>query len=96
MRLNPSPSRFTIKFSPLFETAEARLSVAYPFLGSALDDLEAALLKTPYSEGEPCPAFPDRDFRVRVSPRTARLPGLRVLYEIEDPRVVCWAISERH
>ena len=96
MRLNPSPSRFFIKHSEIFEAGIDQLLRRHPLIGEALDDLEDALLKVPYSEGEPTPVFEGRHFRIRLSPKTRRYPALRVLYEIEEPRVVCWHICERH
>lgn len=95
MRLNPSPSRFFIRHAEAYEKGCALLRLRHPFIDPQIQNIEDLLRKTPHSEGYPCDAFPGRDIRYHVAPRTTLLPAIRVLYEIEDPRVVCWVISEK-
>jgi hypothetical protein len=79
----------------LFEAAYYRLERTYPYVFEAFDEIDHELRRLPYSAGEPLDVFVGRDMRVMVTPKTRRYPSLRVLYEIEDPRVVCWHVSER-
>ena len=95
MRLNPYPSRFFVSHSELYEQGTFSLRAKFPHIDPLLVSIEDALKKTPHLEGEVTSAFAEREFRVHSIGRTAMLPGVRVLYEIADPRVVCWAIAEK-
>lgn len=95
MRLNPTRSRFFTKHSEMFDKAYAQLVATYVDLRDAFFLLDDELRRTPYSVGEPTDIFPNRQFFLALTPRTVRHPGLRVLYEVEDPRVVCWHVGER-
>jgi hypothetical protein len=93
MRLNPSPSRFFTKHTELFEAGFDRLRRQFPYVDEALDFIELSLTRAPYSAGEPTQVFEGRAMGIMVTPRTRRYPSLRVLFEIEEPRVVCWHVS---
>lgn len=95
MQLNPTPSRFFVKPSALFEECYYRLERTYPYIFEAFENIDHELKRLPYSAGEAIEFLPGRRMYVMVQPRTRRYPSLRVLYEIEDPRVVCWHLSER-
>jgi hypothetical protein len=95
MQLNPHSNRFRLSYSAVFEAAYYAIQAKHPFLLEAMDYVHWLLERTPYSEGEPCYAFEDRDIRVLLTPKTPRYPSLRVLFEIVDPRVHCYHISER-
>lgn len=94
MRLNPGPpTPYSIKHADLFVDAWFnRIAPVLPFANEALDALEWSLARKPDNEGEFCPAFFDRHFRVTVTPKTRRYPPLRFLFEIEQSRVVIWHV----
>lgn len=94
MRLNPQPSRFRVSHSELYEASVRKLAQTYPFVDEALESLEWSLRRIPFSEGELCAAFPGRELRFTVLPRTNRYPSLRVLFEVIDPTVYCWHACE--
>jgi hypothetical protein len=97
MRLNPQPSRFHVHHSELYEAGVKRLRATFPFVDEALENLEWSLQRAPYSEGERlAEKFPDRQMWWTVLPHSNRYPALRVLFEIVDPKVFCWHVSERH
>lgn len=95
MRLNPTPSRFFVKVTELFDAGYYRLEKSYPYVVEAFEEIDHELKRLPFSAGERLDGFEGREMRVLVTPKTRRYPSLRVLYEIEDPRVVCWHVSER-
>jgi hypothetical protein len=86
---------FHIKFSELFEAAFTEIAERYPLIHDVFDNVEWSLERTPEADTEACPAFPDRNFRLLVTPRTPHYPALRILLEVADRHVHCWAVSEK-
>jgi hypothetical protein len=79
----------------LFEAGYRHLSVTFPHIGEAFDLLDDELKRTPFSAGEETFVFEGRRFFLTTTPKTNRYPALRALFEIEDPRVICWHVCER-
>ena len=88
---------FHIAHSELFETAYFNLERQFPFLSEAYDDLDWIMSRDPWGNSEPVAAFPERNLRLAVTPRTPRYPSLRVLMEVEVERrrVLFWSLSAR-
>lgn len=99
MRVRPPGEQpaFRITHSELFEASYFALEEDHPFLAEAYDALEWSLARMPLEESEPTPGFPGRNFRLTLTPRMARYPGLRVLIEVDlDRRAVhFWSLSIR-
>lgn len=96
MRLNPTPTEYSTRHTPLFEAAYDRLVRVYPGVEDAFDNLDEDLRKRPLTAGGRLPVFPDRElFVTHTTSRVVRIPGLRVLYEVDGKVVVCWCVSER-
>ena len=96
MRLRTGPRNpFKIVHSTYFVAAWYKgIEQKYVFAHEILDQLEWSLERDPAAEGEACPAFPGRDIRFTVTPRTRRLPSLRFLFEIRGHEVAIWHVSE--
>lgn len=99
MRLRPPGSGppYHIAHSELFEAAYHGLERQFPYLAEAYDELDWTMAREPLANSEPTPAFPGRNLRLAVTPRTTRYPSLRVLIEVEEQRrrVFFWHLSVR-
>lgn len=95
MLLRERSEPYRLRYQPLFEASIYALKERYPQIVDALEYIHWTLERTPHAETVPAPAFPERDIRLLVTPRSPRFPALRVLIEIEGPVVICWHASER-
>lgn len=85
---------FSVSHSELYEEAIFALKAQYPFIDEGVQNLEWALERSPFNN-ERCSAFEERDIFIVVTPRTARAPSLRVLYEVLGRKVFLWHLSTR-
>ena len=95
MQRNPFPKRFHVVYSEIFEAGIYRLEHEFPFIMEALDDVDLWLERSPEQAGETISIFPERYIMLMATPKTRRYPSLRILYEINEKRVVCWHASTR-
>jgi hypothetical protein len=71
-----------------------RILANYPLAEIALADLELLLRRTP-DASDVLNLWPDREMHIARTPATRLFPGLRLLYEIDEPRIVRWHVSAR-
>ena len=94
-QLSASTRRNQILNSEIYDAAVERLLRKYPHADVPLADAALSLERFPRDAGESIMIFEGRDIRLLVTGRTARFPSLRILYEVDAPRVVRWHVSER-
>lgn len=96
MRLNPTPTEYSIRHTELYEASHDRLARLYPGVEAAFEILEEDLRARPFSFGPRLPVFPDRNLYVAyTTSKVVRIPGLRALFEVDGRRITCWCVSER-
>jgi hypothetical protein len=87
------PDQFRVDYSELCEAGFDQLTKTHPLVIDVLGYFDFALKRRPWEAGEPCPAFPDKDLRLMLTPRTSHYPSLRVLFEIAGRVVTVWHVA---
>jgi hypothetical protein len=83
---------WTTRFSPLFETAFSKRAVDNEGFWDVLLSFDDAVRVNPRAVGELHPGFGSGTVWVYESPPIARLPPVKIVYEIDDEHgvVILW------